>query len=219
MVSGLNPGRRRGCFFSRRSHHQTPQKCGVIAFQNPVCCCPWRYHPCTYVLLPLRNCACPQASAKCSQGRVTWPSGPGTASPPLSGLKDFQDHYPWQLSGGMKQRASPLSGADTISQNCCCWTNPSLALDAFTREDMWELLQRLWEAHPVHQLCWLPTTCGRAIFLSDTRVCHGALAPSHVRSISFKVDLPPPPHPWICGFTEGFHHMYTELRRPHPSCH
>lgn len=36
----------------------------------------------------------------------------------MVGLKDFHNHYPWQLSGGMQQRAS-LPAHWLLTRRCC----------------------------------------------------------------------------------------------------
>src|SRR6185436_7234832 len=46
------------------------------------------------------------------------------------GLKGFGNRYPWQLSGGMLLLDEPFG-----------------ALDQFTREELWSILQDLWIAH------------------------------------------------------------------------
>jgi NitT/TauT family transport system ATP-binding protein len=59
------------------------------------------------------------------------------------GLADFADHYPWQLSGGMLQRAN-LCRALIHEPQLLLLDEPFGALDQFTREELWATLQALW---------------------------------------------------------------------------
>jgi NitT/TauT family transport system ATP-binding protein len=59
------------------------------------------------------------------------------------GLRGFADKYPWQLSGGMMQRAN-LCRALVHEPDLLLLDEPFGALDQFTREELWGVLQRLW---------------------------------------------------------------------------
>jgi len=62
------------------------------------------------------------------------------------GLKGFSDKYPWQLSGGMLQRAS-LCRALVHEPQLLMLDEPFGALDQFTREELWGIMQELWMTH------------------------------------------------------------------------
>jgi NitT/TauT family transport system ATP-binding protein len=59
------------------------------------------------------------------------------------GLAGFSDKYPWQLSGGMLQRAS-LCRALIHEPQLLMLDEPFGALDQFTREELWAVMQDLW---------------------------------------------------------------------------
>ncbi len=63
----------------------------------------------------------------------------------LVGLKGFEKKSPWQLSGGMQQRVS-LCRALIHHPELLMLDEPFAALDVFTREDLWGVLQNLWMA-------------------------------------------------------------------------
>jgi NitT/TauT family transport system ATP-binding protein len=62
------------------------------------------------------------------------------------GLSGFGDKYPWQLSGGMLQRAS-LCRALIHEPQLLMLDEPFGALDQFTREELWAIMQDLWITH------------------------------------------------------------------------
>ncbi|MBO0145287.1 ABC transporter ATP-binding protein [Agrobacterium sp. Ap1] len=59
------------------------------------------------------------------------------------GLTGFGDRRPWELSGGMLQRAN-LCRALIHSPKLLMLDEPFGALDQFTREELWAILQDLW---------------------------------------------------------------------------
>ena len=59
------------------------------------------------------------------------------------GLEGAEDKYPWELSGGMQQRAS-LCRALIHEPKLLMLDEPFGALDQFTREELWAIMQDLW---------------------------------------------------------------------------
>ena len=81
------------------------------------------------------------------------------------GLAGFGDKFPWQLSGGMQQRAS-LCRALIHDPTLLLLDEPFGALDQFTREELWEIMQALWiekqptvllVTHDLKEACYLAT--------------------------------------------------------------
>lgn len=61
----------------------------------------------------------------------------------IVGLKDFQKQKPYELSGGMKQRAS-LARVLVNNPRMILMDEPFGALDAFTRQNMQSLIRKIW---------------------------------------------------------------------------
>jgi NitT/TauT family transport system ATP-binding protein len=59
------------------------------------------------------------------------------------GLAEFSGKYPWQLSGGMQQRAN-LCRALIHEPDLLMLDEPFGALDALTKEELWGTMQDLW---------------------------------------------------------------------------
>ncbi len=84
---------------------------------------------------------------------------------PLFGLEGFADYYPYQLSGGMRQRAALLRTV-LIESNLMLLDEPFAALDALTREKMQEWLLNIWENFK-RSVLFVTHSIDEAIYLSD----------------------------------------------------
>ena len=81
------------------------------------------------------------------------------------GLKGVEQHYPSDLSGGMKQRVSFLRSVLSGS-NVLLLDEPFSALDAITRLSMQEWLLGQWQKRK-HTILFITHDVNEALFLSD----------------------------------------------------
>ncbi|MCU0831747.1 MAG: ABC transporter ATP-binding protein [Rhizobiaceae bacterium] len=86
------------------------------------------------------------------------------------GLKGFGAKFPWQLSGGMQQRAN-LCRALIHEPELLMLDEPFGALDAFTREELWCVIRDLHQdsaatGHPV-TIVLVTHDLREAVFLAD----------------------------------------------------
>jgi NitT/TauT family transport system ATP-binding protein len=131
-----------------------------MAFQNPTLL-PWRT-TLANVMLPLEI-----VQPHCSRLRREWAAYLAKARDLLAlvGLKGFEDHFPWQLSGGMQQRAS-LCRALIHDPSLLMLDEPFASLDMFTREELWLALQDLWLARKPTVIL-VTHDLREAVFLAD----------------------------------------------------
>jgi NitT/TauT family transport system ATP-binding protein len=106
----------------------------------------------------------------------------------MMGLWEFRNHFPAELSGGMKQRAA-LARVLAFDPKVLLMDEPFGALDAQTREVMQEELTRLWE-RTRKTIVFVTHDIDEAVYLAD-RVVVLTARPARVRE-EITISLPRP---------------------------
>lgn len=123
------------------------------------------------------------------------------------GLAGYEKKFPWQLSGGMQQRAS-LCRALIHEPKMLLLDEPFGALDAFTREELWCILRDLWtEQH--FNVILVTHDLRESVFLADTVYVMSKSPGRFV--LKREIDLPRPRDLEIT-YTPQFTDIVHELR-------
>ncbi|TXF13438.1 ABC transporter ATP-binding protein [Pelomicrobium methylotrophicum] len=126
----------------------------------------------------------------------------------LTGLLSFENHYPDQLSGGMKQRVGIVRALATSPQ-VLLMDEPFGALDAQTRVVMQEILTNMWQRLRISVL-FVTHDIDEAVFLSD-RVYVMTARPGRVKA-ELAVSLPRPRTSEMTGMPQ-FQAMVRTIKR------
>ena len=127
------------------------------------------------------------------------------------GLTEFRDHYPHQLSGGMKQRAS-LARALSMQTDIVLMDEPFAALDEQTRTYLGEELSILLAEHR-KTIIMVTHSLSEAVFLAD-RVVVMTARPAAIKAI-IEVDEAHPRDPAFMAsprFADYRNELYALLR-------
>ncbi len=123
------------------------------------------------------------------------------------GLAGYEDKFPWQLSGGMQQRAS-ICRALVHEPKMLLLDEPFGALDAFTREELWCILRDL-QATQRFNVILVTHDLRESVFLADTVYVMSKSPGRFV--VKRAIDLPRPRDLEVT-YTPAFTDIVHELR-------
>ncbi|MHC1729567.1 MAG: ABC transporter ATP-binding protein [Syntrophobacteraceae bacterium] len=124
----------------------------------------------------------------------------------LVGLKGFENHYPHQLSGGMKQRVG-IARAYSNSPEVMLLDEPFGQLDAQTRYFMEKETARIWETEK-RTVLFVTNNIEEAIYLGDRIISLKGKLPGRMHE-TYDVNLPRPREHTEMKFLE-LRHEITE---------
>jgi len=123
------------------------------------------------------------------------------------GLGGYEDKFPWQLSGGMQQRAS-ICRALIHEPKMLLLDEPFGALDAFTREELWCILRDL-HAEQGFNVILVTHDLRESVFLADSVY---VMSKSPGRFVNKRQIDFPRPRPLELTYTKEFTDIVLELR-------
>jgi NitT/TauT family transport system ATP-binding protein len=123
------------------------------------------------------------------------------------GLGGYEDKFPWELSGGMQQRAS-ICRALIHEPKMLLLDEPFGALDAFTREELWCILRDLQSVQKFNVIL-VTHDLREAVFLADTVY---VMSRSPGRIVAKKTIELPRPRELELTYTKEFTDIVLELR-------
>ncbi|MBV8223244.1 MAG: nitrate/sulfonate/bicarbonate ABC transporter ATP-binding protein, partial [Candidatus Eremiobacteraeota bacterium] len=131
----------------------------------------------------------------------------------LVGLDGFEDAYPKELSGGMKQRVG-CARALVMEPKVLFMDEPFSALDVLTAENLRGEIDDLWNAgsFPSQAILLVTHNIEEAVILADRVIVLGS-NPGHIRG-EVKIDLPRPHVRTDQRFKDYVDHLYTVMTRP-----
>jgi NitT/TauT family transport system ATP-binding protein len=129
------------------------------------------------------------------------------------GLKGFEEAYPKELSGGMKQRVG-FARALAVEPEILFMDEPFSALDVLTAENLRGELMELWVAKKIPTRCIFIVTHNieEAVMLAD-RIVVLARSPARIRA-DFRVPLPQPRDRKSATFVLYVDYIYKVMTQP-----
>jgi NitT/TauT family transport system ATP-binding protein len=127
----------------------------------------------------------------------------------IVGLKGFEKHYPWELSGGMQQRVA-IARALAYEPEVLLMDEPFGSLDALTRLELEDTLLRVW-AELKTTILFITHDIEEAIYLSD-RIWVLSRRPSQIIQ-ELPVEFPRPRNQLATRAEARFMAMRNEIYR------
>ena len=129
------------------------------------------------------------------------------------GLKGFENAYPKELSGGMKQRVG-FARALAVKPEVLFMDEPFSALDVLTAENLRSELLELWTKNqiPTRSIFLVTHNIEEAVLLADRVVVLGA-HPARIRA-DFNVSLPQPRDRKSAEFLVYVDYIYKVMTQP-----
>ena len=124
----------------------------------------------------------------------------------LVGLTAFENHYPHELSGGMKQRVG-LARALVTEPEVLLMDEPFAALDAQTRDLMQTELLQIWD-RAKKTVIFVTHSIEEAAYLSD-RVVIMSARPGRIKEV-LRIDLPRP-REYEMRLSPGFNEIKSRI--------
>jgi len=176
ILAGLHPHDGGEVRIGSAAHSFDPSRDVGMVFQSPLLL-KWR-RVLENVLLPAEILGLPMGEAReRAKGLLA-----------LVGLTGYEDKYPYELSGGMQQRAA-IARALVHDPKLVLMDEPFGALDALTREKMNLELLRIWQ-EAKKTIVFVTHGISEAVFLG-TRVVVLTAGPAKMAD-NFAIDLPRP---------------------------
>lgn len=137
----------------------------------------------------------------------------------LFGLQAFERRYPWELSGGMRQRVS-ICRALIDDPSLLLMDEPFGAIDALTREQLNVELQRIW-LDSRKTVLFITHDIAEAVFLAD-RVAVFSPRPGRIvetlaidlprpRSLAMRDDPAHPQHARFSQYCARIRHLFENM--------
>ncbi len=133
-------------------------------------------------------------------------------------LSGFENHFPWELSGGMQQRVA-IARAIAFNPDILLMDEPFASVDAQTRSELEDTVLEIWSRFS-QTILLVTHDIEEAIYLAD-RVLVLTGRPSEIRE-EIRIDLGRPRNQLTTKEDERFiehrHHIYTLIKEESQKC-